>query len=194
MNKLDLDEIKNIARDIQYEKLPDVSGFDRISDFKKIASSIQYGDEEVLTEETFDDFDTVYEAFRSGIELEIRNFITNLLVNNIENFAWVFQSPTTEVFKDAWDHALNKFTLRDQASRDQFIERIRILFRNVFLEKLNIPDQQTALDLADAYAAVFDLAIHQNLDKMSPSDGQVVSVDANDQSAEKEQGNELTYR
>lgn len=194
MNKLDLDEIKNIARDIQYEKLPDVSGFDRISDFKKIASSIQYGDEEVLTEETFDDFDTVYEAFRSGIELELRNFITNLLVNNIENFAWVFQSPTTEVFKDAWDHALNKFTLRDQASRDQFIERIRILFRNVFLEKLNIPDQQTALDLADAYAAVFDLAIHQNLDKMSPSDGQVVSVDANDQSAEKEQGNELTYR
>lgn len=192
-----LQDFKDISKSFQYED-DDliVSGSESsLEEIKSISHAFAYEEDQLsipsLTEETFDDFDTVYEAMRTGLEMELKKFMANLFLNNIENFAWVFASPQTEVFKDAWEHALNKFTLRDQASRDQFLERIRILFRSIFLDKFNISDEQFATDLADAYFGVFKVSINQYLDKMKPIDGMTTDPA---QDSEREQGNELTYR
>lgn len=174
MKAHELDEMKNLNKTFNYDS-GDVATMESTE----------------LTEEVFDDFDTVYEALRTGVEMELKNFTTNLLAMNVESFAWAFVTPTTEVFKDAWEHVVTKFTVRDVASREQFLERIRILFRNIFIEKMNIKDEQMALDLADAYYGVFKVSVNKLLDEMKPKEGEATPAA---QDAETEQGNELTYR
>lgn len=189
-----IDEIALIRKDAQsdYEKRGDKGLPDSLSDFRKIAENFDYENGKVLKEETLDDFDTAYEALRTGLELELKNFTATLLASNVENFAWAFVEPATEVFKDAWMHVLNKFTLRDVAIREQFLERMRILFRNIFLDKFNIKDEELALQLADAYFKVFEIAIHQQLDKMLENqEGETIPTA---QDAKDEQGSKLTYR
>lgn len=183
--------IKSILEKFKYDSIPKGEHKDSIKDFKVIANSFDYESGDLLQEETFDDFDTVYEALRIGLEMEIKDFISQLLVNNVESFAWAFVEPSTEIFKDAWGHVLNKFTLRDQASRDQFLERIKILLRNIFIDKIGIKDEQLAINLADAYYEVFRISINQILDKMKPTEGSTTDIAQN---FKDEQGNELTYR
>lgn len=188
----ELDAIKNIASSFKYEEDLSVplkeSTEDKFKIMKKISESFVY-EKESLKEETFDDFDTVYEALKTGVEMEMKGFIVNLLMNNAENFAWSFVSPTSETFKDAWDHVLTKFTLRDLDSQNQFLERMKILFRNIFIEKFGISDEATALTLADKYFEVFSFMIHSILDKMKDNiEGETIPT------AQDATNDQLTYR
>jgi hypothetical protein len=148
-----------------------------LDELKRLNESVNYevGPKQ-LTEQTLDDFDTAYESLRMGLEKELKNFIVKLLDNNIEMFMWSFVNPTTEVFKDVWSHILIKYTVSDASIRDQFLNRVRILLRNIFLEKFDIVNEEEALALADGYFTVFKVAVEQNLERMKPKDGQTIPV------------------
>jgi hypothetical protein len=162
----EFDEIKNISESFSYDKEQDTSSFINFEEIQKLSNSFNYEKGQVLQEETFDDFDTAYEALRVGIEKELKGFVKNLLSDNVEKFIWSFVNPSSEIFRDAWNHVLTKFTVSDDRLRDQFLNRIRILYRNIFLEKMDIGNEEDAIALGDAYFTVFKVAINQLLDKM----------------------------
>jgi hypothetical protein len=186
MNKTELDQLKNISSYFEYD--------DKVEESNIVNNpgGLPYETEGpvlALHEETFDDFDTVYESLRTGVEQELKFFVKNLLDQNVEKFMWSFVNPSTETFKHAWDHALTKFTVSDDRLRDQFLNRIRILYRNIFLEKMEIGNEADAIALADAYYTVFKVAINQLLDKMKSNiEGQTT------QPAQDATNDELVYR
>ena len=201
VNKSELDQLRNISSSLSYEETIDTfkKGKDislekkiELEQLKVLSSTFAYeksGQNIALTEETFDDFDTVYESLRTGVEQELKFFIKNLLDQNVEKFIWSFVNPATETFKHAWNHVLTKFTVSDDRARDQFLNRIRILYRNIFLEKMEIGNEADALALADAYYTVFKVAINQLLDNMKDNiEGQTTPP------AQDATTNEIVYR
>jgi hypothetical protein len=173
MQKYQLDEIKNLSASFDYDDhIPEIYNHNK----------------SVLNEETFDDFDTVYEAMRSGLESEIKHFIFDLLSNNFANFLWSFTNPKSETFSHAWEHAVTKYNLRDDNSRDQFLERMRILLRNIFLNHYNINGEDQTVDMADKYFLVLKAAIEELSDYGPKPEGQSTEP------AQSVSGTELTYR
>jgi hypothetical protein len=196
IDKAELDQLKDISSKFSYEDQEDLTESSNknegeLNRFKSLLSSLPYEKSERigLHEGALDDFDTVYEALKTGIEQELRGFIKNLLEQNVENFIWSFVNPSTETFKHAWNHALTKFTVSDERMRDQFLERIRILYRSIFLEKMSIGNEADAIALGDAYYTVFKVAINQLFDKMKDNIEGETTPPAQDATTD-----ELSYR
>lgn len=192
---MEISTIKNIIKTFKYKEHNKELMPDNLQEFKKLANSFNY-DRSVgqsLNEETFDDFDTVTHALKTGLELELKNFVISLLADNVEKFAWAFVAPSSETFKEAWGHVVTKFTLRDERSRDQFLNRMNLIFRSIFLDELNIGDEATALEIADKYFALFNIAIHELLDEMKKNQSGVSIDVAQDYKKEYSHG-EIDFR
>jgi hypothetical protein len=183
---VDINRIKKVAEEFKYKK--DNIIIDQEIDY---TFNTKYNFKN-LNEEQFDDMETAYEQLKFAIDIEIKNFALNLLANNYKSFSWCFAEPKSEVFKDSFERSVNRFTTLDQASKEQFINRVKLIFQKIFIETFGINDEERALDMADKYTEIFHSAVNMVGEKFQDKiDSGGTSVDV---AQKPEQKRRIDYR
>jgi len=179
MEKEDLNKMLSMAKGFQYESIECSESIKALFEEKMKNKDSSYEDVECsesvksffkekmsLNEEQFDDFETVYEQLKFAIDLELKNFALNLMNNYASNFMWTFAKPSSEVFQQALERAVNKYTVSDHASQEQFINRIKLVFQKIFIEQYGLKDEKQALSMADKYTEIFKKGVSNVVDQV----------------------------
>jgi len=126
---------------------------------KNIDDSINFGKDilsimDLITEESFDTYDNVFEVVQIGFEEEFRKFLTELLIKNSDQFVWSFTTPRSELFGKGWKNLQDKYQNLDDTQRKELAMRIGIYFRKFFVSKFPWINEKAANILASKYKEI----------------------------------------
>lgn len=79
--------------------------------------------------------DNLLKNMQLATETEVGLFVAGMLSANVEAFAYVFESPMYEGFKECFNKIVMRWSVMDEIERGDVVAKLLLMFRDLFMKK-----------------------------------------------------------